>query len=73
MRIKSAAADQGKETSQLNKFSEYLLAIGEGLIPNTLNTKYLDDIIVDGNIARNMDETELIKIIYPDIETNAFN
>ena len=60
MRIKSAAANQGKETSLLDKFSEYLLAIGEGLIKNTLNTKYLDDIIVNGNIAKNMDEAELI-------------
>ena len=73
MRIKSAAANQGKETSQLNKFSEYLLAIGEGLITNTLNTKYIDEIIVDGNIAKNMDEMELIKKIYPEIETNAYN
>ena len=73
MRIKSAAANQGKSTSQLSEFSEYLLAIGEGLIPNNSNSKYLDEITLPANLAKNMDEAELIRKVYPNIEINGFN
>ena len=73
MRIKAAAANQGKTTTQLSEFSEYLLAVGEGLIANNLNSKYLDDITLPGNIAKNMDEAELIRKVYPNIETNGYN
>lgn len=73
MRIKSAAANLGKDDTQLNKFSEYLLAIGEGRVPNLLDAKYNDEILIEGNIAKNMDESELFDLVYPDIANNALN
>ena len=47
--------------------------IGEGTIPNISNSKYLDEIQLPSMIARNMDETELIHAIYPDIQKNAYD
>ena len=73
MRIKSAAINLGINLSQLNKFSDYLLSIGEGLMPNQQNTKYVDEIQLPPEIAKNMDEIELIKQIYPNIEVNGLD
>jgi len=73
MRIKTAALNQGVETSQLSSFSEFLLSVGEGRIENKQNSKFIDEIELPKSIAKNMDEIELIKKIYPDIEKNSLD
>ena len=69
MRIKSAANDQGDQM----EFAKYLLDIGEGKINNIVSSKYEDDIKLPDEIAKNMNEKELIESIYPDIKNNATN
>ena len=44
MRIKSAAANQGIDSSQLNMFSEYLISIGEGKHSVLNDSKFVDEI-----------------------------
>ena len=70
MRIKAAAANAGKDISELNKFSDYLLRIGEGKEPETTGEPGFIFIL---EIAKNMDEMELIRSIYPNIDINATN
>ena len=70
MRIKSAALNIGVCQQKCNEFAEYLLKIGEGLIPNLINSRYQDDIMLPKDIAKNIDELELIKKVFPDIEKN---
>ena len=73
MRIKTAALNQGKDPTQLNEFAEYLLNVGEGATQKLKDGKYTDEIQLAGKISKNMDELELIKLIYPDIGTNCLN
>ena len=67
MRIKSAARNQGKPTHLLNEFSDYLLKVEEGLITPFNNSKYIDEIELNANICKNIDESELIELIYTEI------
>ena len=69
MRIKSAADNE----DNLNEFADYLLNIGEGKINNVTQFKYADDIQLPKNISQNMNEKELIELIYPDIINNSNN
>ena len=73
MRIITAAKNHGKPPHLLNEFSNFLLQIGEGLIPNNINTKYEDEIMLPYNISRNIDEHELIEAVFPDIANNSLN
>jgi hypothetical protein len=73
MRIKSAAMNLNKPLELLNEFAKYLIKIGEGLIENIKDANFIDEIKLPSNIAKNMDELELIKLVFPDIEHNAFN
>ena len=73
MRIKTAALNQGVDSSQLNSFSDFLLSIGEGRERNLPNCKYIDEIQLPNSIAKNMDEIELIQSIYPDILINSLD
>ena len=70
MRIKTAAAKAGKALADLDKFSEYLLRIGEGREAHVIGDT--ENIYIE-HIAKNMDELELIKKVYPDIINNATN
>jgi hypothetical protein len=73
MRIKSAAINIAKPIELLNEFAKYLIKIGEGLIETIKDSKFIDEILLPSNIAKNMDESELIESVFPEIETNAFN
>jgi len=75
MRIRTAALNQGTNLNELNSFAEYLLSIGEGrqTIVSDSNSKYNDEIKLPSTIAKNMDEFELIKAIYPNIDINYTN
>ena len=73
MRIKSAAINTAKPIELLNEFAKYLIKIGEGLIETIKDSKFIDEILLPSNIAKNMDESELIESVFPEIETNAFN
>jgi hypothetical protein len=73
MRIISAALNLGVDVDKLNEFSNFLLNIGEGKVPPLTNCKYTDEIQLPRTIAHNMDELELIKAIYPDIEKNSLD
>ena len=44
MRIKSAARNLGIEETELNSFSNFLLAIGEGRFPNLANSNNLANV-----------------------------
>jgi ATP-dependent DNA helicase PIF1 len=68
MRIKSVANNKDQ-----NEFAEYLLNIGDGKIENIITGKYIDEIKLPTNVGQNLDELELIKLIYPDIQTNYTN
>jgi hypothetical protein len=70
MRIISAAVNNGIPVSELNQFSEFLLSIGEGKFQNVNGSQFKDEIQLPSNIARNMDEIELINAIYPEIQKN---
>ena len=70
MRIKSAALNQGVDSNQLSSFSDFLLSIGEGRYPLLSNSKFIDEVLLPNTIAKNMDELELIKAIFPDIKNN---
>jgi len=72
MRIKTAAANLGQTTSQLNQFAEFLIKLGEGVIPNVKNARYADDIQLPTKISQNVDESELIHKTFPDM-TVKFN
>ena len=71
MRIKSASNNLGQDPSILERFSNYLISIGEGLESNIENSKYIDEINLP--MGKNMDENELIKLVYPDIDKNAYD
>jgi ATP-dependent DNA helicase PIF1 len=70
MRIKTAALNQGVDSSQLNQFSDFLISIGEGKVPNVKTSIFTDEIQLPASIAKNMDENEIIKALYPNIEEN---
>ena len=53
--------------------NEYLLKLGEGSIPQISFAKYEDEIQLPISVARNMDENELIKKVYPDLNLNYNN
>ncbi len=73
MRIKSAAMNQGQSESTLNQFADYLIKLGEGLLPYSTNSRFIDDILLPPNVSNNIDELELIKKVFPDIEKNYHN
>ena len=73
MRIKTAAKNKGVSQNQLSEFSDFLLSIGEGKIKNLTDSKFTNEIQLSSKISKNMDELQLIKIIYPDINTNYLN
>ena len=70
MRIKSAAINKRKSTKDLSDFSEFLLKIGEGMIPFVNSSRFTDDIQLPIDIAQNIDEVELIKKVFPNINVN---
>ena len=70
MRIKSAAINQGVSESEINKFAQFLLQIGEGIFPKCLTSRYEDDIQLTSDIAKNISEEELINKVFPEIEKN---
>lgn len=69
MRIKSAASNDGVELSKLEEFSDFLLSVGEGKI-KPFDKQVPDVIKLKGGIGKNMDQKELIELIYPNIEKN---
>ena len=66
MRIRFAAINSGKNLKILNQFSDFLLSIGDGLIPDVPNSKFSDEINIP--FGKNMDEIDLINLIYPNIK-----
>jgi hypothetical protein len=70
MRIQSAAKNSGKSTKNLANFSEFLLKIGQGLIPALKSSRFVDDIQLPIDIAKNIDEMELINKVFPDLKKN---
>ena len=70
MRIKSAAINQNRNSTDLMEFATFLLNIGEGLIKYIQNSKYNDEIALPNQISKNMDASELIQKVYPNLDQN---
>ena len=69
MRISEASSNLNKDKDHLKQFSDFLLSIGDGLAKYLPNKKYNDSINLP--FAKNMDENELIHLIYPELYKNA--
>jgi len=65
--------NQAQPASTLNQFAEYLIQLGEGLLPLSTNTRFTDDIKLPPNVSNNIDELELLKKVFPDIDKNYLN
>ena len=73
MRIKTASFNLGKSHQTLMDFAKYLLSLGEGKFQCLKNSNYTDDIQLPINLSQNVDELELIKKVFPDINNNYKN